>query len=183
MSFSITQGSICQWCCISTQTLKKRLPHILNGLLCHRQNNLLDPPITIDADSTNEDEIQLEGPRTNKRLIKGRKPVAQSAQSSDVEDADLAQSAAPDEDEDEDKDEDEDSLPSMKPPKKWQKKAQPLPNADSVDAEGFLTDIEVMDVDEPLKPQREQCSRDIDTLFSAPYLKDSKKFRDCHACR
>ncbi|KAG2041324.1 hypothetical protein BDR03DRAFT_1007170 [Suillus americanus] len=108
----------------------------------------LGPPITIDADSANEDEIQLEGPCTNKRLIKGRKPVVQSAQCSDVKDADLAQSAAPNEDEDED----EDSLPSMKPPKKQQKKVQPLPNTDSVDTEGFLTDIEVMDVDEPLKP-------------------------------
>lgn len=70
---------------------------------------------------------------------------------------------------------------STKPPKKRQKKV-PLPNADSVDAEGFLTDIEVMGIDEPSKPRREQRSHDIDALFSVPYLKDGKKYRDCHAC-
>lgn len=60
---------------------------------------------------------------------------------------------------------------------------QHVPNVDSVDADGFLRDIEVMDIDESSKPRREQRSRDIDALFSAPYLKDGKKYRDCLACR
>ncbi|OJA08859.1 hypothetical protein AZE42_01727, partial [Rhizopogon vesiculosus] len=56
---------------------------------------------------------------------------------------------------------------------------QHVANADSV---AFLQDIEVMDINESSKPRREQHSRDIDALFSAPYLKDGKKYRDCHAC-
>ena len=58
-----------------------------------------------------------------------------------------------------------------------------VPTTDPVDADGILEDIDVMDIDEPSKPRREQRSRDIDALFSAPYLKDNKKYRDCHACR
>jgi hypothetical protein len=60
---------------------------------------------------------------------------------------------------------------------------QYVTNTNSVDADGFLEDIDVMDINEPSKPRREERSRDIDALFSAPYLKDRKKYRDCHACR
>jgi hypothetical protein len=123
----------------------------------------------------------------------GRKQVAQSP---DAEDTELAQPPALDKD----KDKDKDPLASVKPPKKRQKKGMfmlssyhanllkkmivaPLPNADSVNAEGFLTDIEVTGINKPSKPRREQRNRDIDALFSVPYLKDGKKYRDCHACR
>jgi hypothetical protein len=51
--------------------------------------------------------------------------------------------------------------------------ARHVPNADPVDADGLLEDIDVMDIDEPLKSRREQRSRDIDALFSAPYLNTS----------
>ncbi|KAG1798855.1 uncharacterized protein HD556DRAFT_1439910 [Suillus plorans] len=57
-----------------------------------------------------------------------------------------------------------------------------LASVDVIDAEGFLEDIEVLDIDELVKPRREQCSCDIDVLFSASYLKDGKRYRDCDAC-
>ncbi|KAG1781343.1 hypothetical protein EV702DRAFT_1193527 [Suillus placidus] len=57
---------------------------------------------------------------------------------------------------------------------------------DDVDAEGFLKDIEVMDIDEPEKPHQEHCSKDINDFFSAPYASDSehgKKYCKCELCR
>ncbi|KAG2030879.1 hypothetical protein BDR03DRAFT_986775 [Suillus americanus] len=146
------------------ELLSHQIAHIAN-----RAAVTLDPT---DLDRVDNDKIKLVSPHTNKQLIKGQKQVAQSP---DAKDVDFAQPPASD------KDKEEDPLMSMTPPKKWQKKV-PLPNADSVNAEGFLTDIKVVGIDKPSKPRQEQRSRNIDALFSVPYLKDSKKYRDCHAC-
>ncbi|OJA10009.1 hypothetical protein AZE42_13011, partial [Rhizopogon vesiculosus] len=121
---------------------------------------------TLDSriDDANNSEIELISSHSNKRLIKGRN----RAGSPDAEDFE--------------RDDDEDTPVSKKQPKKHHKKDQHVANADLVDADGFLQDIEVMDINKSSKLRREQRSRDIDALFSAPYLKDGKKYRDCHAC-
>ena len=48
--------------------------------------------------------------------------------------------------------------------------------------DGILKDIEVVDINEPIKVSCEACSRDVNGLFSAPYIKDGKKVQDCDAC-
>ena len=49
--------------------------------------------------------------------------------------------------------------------------------------DGILKDIEVLEIDEPIKVSCEARSRDINALFSPPYsTKDGKKVRDCSAC-
>jgi hypothetical protein len=75
----------------------------------------------------------------------------------------------------------ESSVPARPAKKRVHEHVDDLP-ADAVDADGFLEDVQVLDIDEPSKPHREQRSRDIDALFSAPYAKDGKKVRDCNMC-
>ena len=48
--------------------------------------------------------------------------------------------------------------------------------------DGILKDIEVVDIDKLIKVSHEARSRDINELFSAPYVKDGKKVRNCDAC-
>ena len=48
--------------------------------------------------------------------------------------------------------------------------------------DGLLKDIDVIDIDEPIKASCESRSRDIDVFFSVPYPRDGKKVRDCNAC-
>jgi hypothetical protein len=53
-----------------------------------------------------------------------------------------------------------------------------------VDADGFLKDVQVMDIDGPEKLHQEQRSRDINHFFSTPYTADTgKKHRNCELCR
>ena len=49
-------------------------------------------------------------------------------------------------------------------------------------SDGLLRDIELIDLDEPIKPTRRSCSLDIDHFFSASYEKNGKKYRDCLTC-
>lgn len=60
-----------------------------------------------------------------------------------------------------------------------------LVNVVDVDTEsdgGFLQDVQVADVDGPIKKARGDRTQDIEAFFSLPYLKNDKKYRDCDAC-
>ncbi|KAG9312540.1 hypothetical protein JVU11DRAFT_6935 [Chiua virens] len=49
-------------------------------------------------------------------------------------------------------------------------------------SDSLLKDIELIDVDQPIKPTRRDRSLDINQFFSAPYETDGKKHRDCLIC-
>ncbi|KAG2145457.1 uncharacterized protein EDB93DRAFT_1104707 [Suillus bovinus] len=54
---------------------------------------------------------------------------------------------------------------------------------DERDADRFLKDVQVMDIDEPEKSRQEQQSRDINKKISAPYSDNKgKKYRHCVLC-
>ena len=53
---------------------------------------------------------------------------------------------------------------------------------EAVGDNGFLKDIDVMDINAPVKPRRENRSRDIDHFFSEVYTSGDKRFRDCKKC-
>ncbi|KAG6375121.1 hypothetical protein JVT61DRAFT_3318 [Boletus reticuloceps] len=50
--------------------------------------------------------------------------------------------------------------------------------------DGLLKDIALVDPDEPrpVKKSHVDRSQDIDHFFSAPFLKDGKKYRNCNSC-
>ena len=56
------------------------------------------------------------------------------------------------------------------------------PLGDVIGPDGLLKDIEVIELDAPIRKPRADRTQDIKAFFSAPYLKNDKKYRDCHAC-
>jgi hypothetical protein len=53
---------------------------------------------------------------------------------------------------------------------------------EAIGDDGFLRDIEVMDIDAPARPRRENKSCDIDHFFSETYTSGDKRFRSCKKC-
>jgi hypothetical protein len=56
--------------------------------------------------------------------------------------------------------------------------------SEAVASNGLLTDIQVMDIDNPQKDRREQRSHDINNFFEEPLIRDTdgKKYRKCKRC-
>ncbi|KAI6127204.1 hypothetical protein F5141DRAFT_1060791 [Pisolithus sp. B1] len=49
-------------------------------------------------------------------------------------------------------------------------------------ADRLLKDIDLVNVDEPIKRQCTACTKDIDAFFSLPHEKEGKDLRDCKGC-
>lgn len=45
-----------------------------------------------------------------------------------------------------------------------------------------LQDIEVIDLEMPVKTRQESCSHDVEFFFSDPYFVNGKKYRNCELC-
>ncbi|KAG2141923.1 hypothetical protein DEU56DRAFT_754884 [Suillus clintonianus] len=126
----------------------------------------IQTPITVTDFDEDDSDIESLHSKT-RRLMKGKKR-ARAAADGNSEGAELEPDSLLNE-----------ALPSatINPPQ------APAIVDDELDADGFLKDVQVMDIDEPKKSRQEQRSRDINKIFSAPYSGDKgKKYRHCVLC-
>lgn len=61
--------------------------------------------------------------------------------------------------------------------------SNPTTSNDVTRSDGLLKDIQVIDVNELARREQAEHTQEIEALFSAPYPKDDKKYRDCNICR
>ncbi|KAG2151179.1 uncharacterized protein EDB93DRAFT_1103143 [Suillus bovinus] len=158
---------------------RMHLHNVLNGLLCHLPRKAhsatnaapshIQTPTTVTASNEDDSDIDLLHSKP-RRLTKGKKCARAAANSNselsagaELEPDSLLNEAGP--------------SATINPPQ------APAIVDNERDANGFLKDMQVMDIDEPKKSHQEQRSRDTNKKISAPYSDDKgKKYHHCMLC-